>query len=516
LRTGGPAAATRAVLALVAGAVYPLGLAPFDWWPLLPASIAGLCLLLAETDARCAFRYSTCYGLGLFGVGASWVYVSIHDYGHAPPILATLLTALFVLVLALAFALPFLLYSYAVRRHASAALALFPAIWVLGEWFRGWLFTGFPWLYAGYGLGATWLASWAPVIGVIGLSWIAAFLAVTAAHLCSWRRQGRPATIAALAMAALLAGGWWLRDSEWTEAEAQPLSVAIVQPAIGLETKWNQQALDEILGGLLYQTEPFWQRDLIFWPESAVPRLRDHVSAFVDYLDSKAAQEHAALLTGIPSRAGEQVFNSVIALGDARGIYHKRHLVPFGEYVPLEQWLRGSIEFFDLPMSAFSSGPAQQPLLHAKGHAIATLICYEIVFPDLVAKTAVDASLLLTVSNDTWFGDSMGPYQHFQMARMRALENAKPLVRATNDGITAVIDHDGRVVASLPRAEPGVLDTSVLPRFGTTPFNRWGSLPVLAFSGLAIAIALADAAWHGRRRQLPGRLLSSGETSSAD
>ncbi len=491
----------NAILGLLAGGLFPFCLSPFDWWPLAIVSVGGLYLLLGYGGARAAFWRSACYGFGLFAVGASWVYVSIHDYGHASPPLAILLTTLFVLVLALVFALPFTLYGSIVRGRPGLALLLFPSIWVLGEWFRGWLFTGFPWLYLGYAFTDTWLAYWAPVTGVLGIGWMAAFAGATAAKLCRRRALSPGLLASALAIGAMFFGGWLLRDSQWTDAVAKPLSVTMVQPAIDIDQKWERHRLEEILTGLLTRTETHWHSDLVIWPESAIPSLRQQVDNFINHVDSRARREHTALLTGIPTREGTQVYNSVIALGNASGSYHKRHLVPFGEYVPLEHWLRGTIEFFDLPMSAFSSGPAHQPLLQAGDHRVATLICYEIVFQDLVASTAVDADLLLTVSNDTWFGASIGPHQHFQMARMRAIENARPLLRATNDGITAAVDHRGKVVAVLPSFKPGVLTTSVLPRTGSTPFNRFGSLPVLIFCGLVVAGGCASVRFRQRQGQ---------------
>lgn len=471
---------------LIAGAVLPLSLAPFNWWLLGIVPVAALYLLLDQCSARLAFWRSFAFGLGLFTVGASWVYVSIHVYGHASPFLAALLTAVFVLTLAAAFALPFLIYAWLQRMQPGLPLLLFPSIWVLGEWFRGWLLTGFPWLYLGYSHTDTWLSGWAPLTGVLGLSWLGALLAVALAE--AWRRGLRPrplvVTLAAILIPAI--GGWLLQKIHWTEAKGEPLQVAMIQPAIPLEHKWDSEGLSAILEKLLTQTAPYWRNDLVIWPESAIPRLRHYVGPYFDYLDQLAQSHSTAFLTGVPTRDGQHIYNSVVALGKASGAYHKRHLVPFGEYVPLEHWLRGTIEFFDLPMSAFSSGPADQPGIEAAGHAIGTLICYEIVFPDLTAATARDSQLLLTVSNDTWFGASIGPHQHLQMARMRTIETAKPLLRATNDGITAAVNYRGRIVAQLPQFAPGVLETAITPRTGTTFFSLAGSTPVLLFCFLCL------------------------------
>ncbi len=485
------------LVALTAGAVYPLALAPFHHWWLGILAVALLCGLLHNTSPGRSFRRGFFFGLGLFAAGASWIYISIHVYGMAPPWLAATLTGLFVAGLAVLFALPFLLYGCLDRRRSLVVLLVFPAIWLLGEWLRGWFLTGFPWLYLGYGALDTWLSGWAPLVGVLGLTAAAAFSGTVVTYWLSEHRRTGPAIVALVAAALLWGAGWQLQHRSWTEPAGETLKVALVQPDQPLERKWDRNALDEILATLTDLSAGHWDSDLLIWPESAVPQLRRYVPEYLTAADRLATRHDTALLLGIPTREEEQTYNSVLGLGTASGIYHKRHLVPFGEYVPLERWLRGTIHFFDLPMSAFSGGPGEQDLLRAKGYAIATAICYEIVYPDLVAADAGDAQLLLTLSNDTWFGTSIGPHQHFQMARMRALENGKPLLRATNDGITAVIDAHGRVRASLPQFERGTLVAEVRPHRGGTPFSDHGSLPIIAAAG---ALLLGGLLFARRRR----------------
>ncbi len=481
----------RCTIALIAGALYPLALAPFGFWPLGLLSVAGLCLLLRDGSAKPVWWRAFSFGLGMFGVGASWIYVSIHVYGLAPPWLAATLTGLFVSGLALCFALPFIAYGFLPRRHPLVCLLAFPALWLLGEWFRGWFLTGFPWLYLGYGTTDTWLTGWAPILGILGLGWMAVFTATGLSLLPSARFQ--PVyTAAALALAAALwAGGGLLQSRTWTEPAGEPLTVTLLQPDVPQERRWHSAALAEILAGHRMQTRDHWGSDLIIWPESAVPQLSHRLQRYLSELDERARHHNSALLTGIPTRADGRIHNSVIALGTARGQYHKRHLVPFGEYVPLESWLRGTIDFFDLPMSAFKGGPRDQPLIRVRGHGIATAICYEIVYQDLVSRDAADAGLILTVSNDTWFGASIGPHQHFQMARMRALENGKPVLRATNDGITAIIDSRGQVRDRLPQFSRDTLSGEVVPHSGRTPFNAFGSLPAVIWSWALVLLAFA-------------------------
>lgn len=486
--------------ALLAGATLPLAFAPFALWPLAALCAGALGWLLRGLRPRRAFGLAWWFGLGFYGVGTSWIYVSIHGYGGASAPLAAVLTGLFCLGMALLFALPFALCGYLDQQRLRGALLGFPAVWVLGEWLRGWLLTGFPWLYVGYAPIDTPLAGLAPVTGVLGMSLV---VAITGAAPFALARRPRWARVGAVV--ALVAAPWsvagWLHQRAWTTPIPPGLEVALVQPAQSLNMKWDATALPAILTNFVATNRRHADVDLLLWPETAIPRFRHQMAPLLKREHDWARAENLGLLLGIPLAAGEDgpYYNGLIGLGTAEGSYGKRRLVPFGEYVPLESALRGLIAFFDLPMSSFSRAPEQQPLLTLDGLRIASAICYEIVYPDLVATSATAANLLVTVSNDTWFGASIGPHQHFQMARLRAIENGKPLLRATNDGITAVIDADGRVAAQLPQFEAGVLQASTLPRAGATPFSRHGSLPVVLGCAALLALALLP------RRRRPSR-----------
>ncbi len=499
---GATALGHRYVAALVCGALTPLALAPLSWWPVAIIASAGLCHLLRGSAPRRAFALAWWFGAGLFGVGASWIYVSIHTYGNASAILAGGLVLLFVSGLAAVFAAPFALYGYLNGSHPATTLLAFPGIWVLGEWWRGWLLTGFPWLYLGYGHLDTWLAGWAPVGGVLTLSGMVALCGALLANAGAARRFPTTIGTGLAAVLVLWGAGAWLQGRAWTTPlDSAAFGFALVQPAVPQTTRWDPAALPAILADVSATTAALWRHDLIVWPESAIPRLRHQVRDYLTTLNADAGRHGAALIVGMPTASpAHQYLNSVIALGTARGEYHKRHLVPFGEYVPLEHWLRGIIAFFDLPMSMFSSGPPRQALLALGETRIATAICYEIAYPDLVAADAGAANLLLTVSNDTWFGASLGPLQHLQMAQMRALENGKPLLRATNDGITASVDALGHINARLPRFGRGVLSGRVTPRAGATPFSRWQSRPVVLVAALLCLLAW----WVRQRMRVPG------------
>ncbi|MFN2329107.1 MAG: apolipoprotein N-acyltransferase [Chromatocurvus sp.] len=464
----------------LAGALLTLSFAPFGLWP---AGIAGCALFgyfLCTCSTGAAIWRGWLFGLGLFGTGASWVYVSIHVYGQASTGLATLLTALFCAGLALLPAIFAGVYVRWVRGLPGGMLIGFPALWVLFEWLRSWLLTGFPWLYLGYAHIDTWIAGWAPIAGVYGLSF---FTALTASCLfLAWRSRG-PASLVTYTgiVVTIWIGGLVLRPIEWVvPASEAPLSVALYQPNIPQELKWDRRYYDTILQQYERAVIPLFGKDIILWPESAIPRIYDNARDFLDPMARRANLTDSTLITGVPSRDAAGAYrNSIVAVGLGEGMYHKQRLVPFGEYVPLEDWLRGVIDFFDMPMSSFSSGPPDQPPLRAGSHRVAPYICYEIVYPDLVARAARQAELLVTVSNDTWFGASIGPLQHLQMARMRALENGRYLLRGTNNGVSAIIDHRGKITAQTEQFVETTLTGTAEVMLGHTPFTSFGPMPVI-------------------------------------
>ena len=474
----------------------PLAFSPFGHWPVAPASVALLGFLLRGRRPAAALKLAWWFGVGLYGAGTSWIYISIHIYGAASPPLAALLTGLFCAGMALLFALPFALSWLVNLRHPSGMLLGLPALWVLGEWLRSWFLTGFPWLFLGYSAIDTPLAGLAPVTGVLGLSLAVAFSGALLA-ICAARANWRILGAAVVLLGALWSAAGWLQQKTWTQPAGKPLDVALVQPAQGLTLKWNPHELPAILANFTETNRELSDADLIIWPETAIPRFQHQVAELLQSEHHWARSHDTGLILGIPiaDSTNHRYYNGLIGLGSAEGSYRKRRLVPFGEYVPLESLLRGTIAFFDLPMSDFSRAAEYQPPLRLSATQLAAAICYEIVYPDLVATSVAETQLLVTVSNDTWFGASIGPHQHFQMARMRALETGKPLLRATNDGITAVADSRGQIIDQLPQFEPGVLRTRVTPHSGTTPFSRYRSTPVVIL-GATLLIAAAVTRRH--------------------
>ncbi|PLP95797.1 apolipoprotein N-acyltransferase [Pseudomonas sp. FFUP_PS_473] len=484
------------LLAVAAGAITTLALAPFNIWPLALVTLAMFYLGLRDLGPRQALARGWCYGFGVFGAGTSWIYVSIHTYGGASALLAGLLMLAFIAAIAFFFALPAWVWARWIRRNeAPLADALaFAALWLAQEAFRGWFLTGFPWLYAGYSQLDGPLAGLAPLGGM----WLISFsLALSAALLCNLNRLRERKAFLIAALAVLLAPwaiGMALKGHAWTRPAGEPLKVAAIQGNIEQSLKWDPTQLNAQLA--LYRDMTFTSKqvDLIVWPETAVPVLKESAQGYLDMMGSFASDRRSALITGVPIRQvvhdQRRYYNGITVTGEGDGTYLKQKLVPFGEYVPLQDLLRGLITFFDLPMSDFARGPSDQTLLQAKGYQIAPYICYEVVYPEFAASLAARSDLLLTISNDTWFGTSIGPLQHLQMAQMRALEAGRWMIRATNNGVTGLIDPFGRITAQIPQFERGILYGEVVPMQKLTPYLKWRSWPLIILSTLLLGWAL--------------------------
>jgi apolipoprotein N-acyltransferase len=448
---------------------------------------------LLMTDTGRGVRIGWFYGLGLYGVGVSWVYVSIHEHGNASPALAGALVALFVSGMALFPLLNGWVFNR-VRSTSWTRSACAFVILLLGfEWLLTWFLTGFPWLSLGYGQIDSLLAGFAPVGGV---ALVSGMTAASALALLLWgrmlvRKRTGGWVFLGIGLAPWLLGGV-LGQVSWTEPGASR-TAALVQGNVAQETKWEADMRLPIVARYRTLSEPHWDVDLMLWPEAAITAFEHQAQALLDALDQRASAGGAGLILGLPAvevlPGNEYEFlNTAMGLGTAQGRYVKRRLVPFGEYVPLESLLRGLIRFFDLPMSHAASGDWQQQPLTVNGSTANMAICYEIVYPELV-RAPVD--VLLTISNDTWFGDSIGPQQHLAIARMRALENGRWLLRATNNGITAIVDHQGRVRARLPQFEAGVLRGEYRLMNGLTPFGRFGPWPLYGLLlGFAVVLSL--------------------------
>jgi apolipoprotein N-acyltransferase len=467
--------------AMLAGAVAVLGFSPFDFFP---AALAALAILVhlwvrAATPSR-AFALGFWFGFGFFLAGVSWVYVSLYRFGGMAAPVAGFATFSFCAFLALFPALA----GWAQARLAPGSLRplVIPAAWVLTEWLRGFLLTGFPWLSFGYASIDSPLAGFAPLGGVYLMS----FATVLAAALLWQLASGRGRIPAAAAFAALGIAGWLLGDVEWTRPAGAPVSVSLVQGNVPQSLKFEASRYARTLDTYARLANESQAR-LIIFPETAVPRFLERIDpAYLAHLDGIARRNGGDLLLGVPtsSTTGEY-FNSVVSLGvSPSGRYDKVHLVPFGEFVP---WGFGWIvRLMSIPLSDFSRGSARQKPLAVAGQKVAINICYEDAYGDEITRQLPEASLLVNVSNVAWFGDSLAPAQHLQIARLRALETGRVHLTATNTGITAAIDADGKVVKRLPQFVEGRLDIQAQGRSGATPYVFFEDGPALALAALLL------------------------------
>ena len=487
---------TAVIVAWLAGAMFMLSLAPYGYWIIALISPALLyALLLGDMSNKRAFWIGEAYGMGLWSVGAFWLYTSIHDYGAISMPLALLAIAVMGLGMGLFHAFLAVVFNRLVGKQPLA----FAALWVLQEWMKTWLFTGFPWLFVGYAFTEQyWLSSLAPVAGVFAVSFVAVLLAASLVEV--FRKRAGYLVVTALFLAASI--GLWLINPAWTQPkDTQNLKVSLIQGNIPQDLKWLTEYRFKTLEIYATLSSTEWDQDLVVWPESSIPMFQTEAWPFITEIVKVAKQTDTTWVTGIPYQdeaAYQQetdnyapFYNSVIALGaQADGLYKKQNLVPFGEYIPFQ----GALDLFpnlagSQDIMSYSRGPKNQSPLHIRGQNLGSAVCYEVAYPDTTRRNAKDTDFLLTVSNDAWFGTSAGPLQHLQMVQMRSLETGRWFMRATNTGVTAIIDHTGKIVARAPQFERTVLRGEVQSRSGATPYVRFGNYPILILIGLLLILS---------------------------
>lgn len=478
--------ATRYVVATSVGVAGVLCFAPFSLYWLAPLIWLGFfSLLRAAETPRQATLTGLSFGLGFFLTGVSWVYVSLSVFGGMPWWLAGPAAVMFCGVMAL---FP-MLAGAAFKRWQLESFwqqaLFFAALIATVDWLRSWIFTGFPWLAVGYSQAApSPLAGFAPLFGVHGLSLL---VALSGALLVRWR-------IGLGFMALLALSGLGLRQLPWTTAVGEPITVALIQGNIPQEMKFRPEAFMRTLD--LYR-ELIEQNpaQLTVLPETAIPAFFDQLPPiYIEALKSAAQRHGGDIILGTLTGDGERYFNSAISLGQSPlQVYSKSHLVPFGETIPPGfSWF---MNIASIPMSSFSRGPETQAPLAVAGQSVAVNICYEDVFGEEIIRALPQAGILANLSNTAWFGHSLAQPQHLQIAQMRAVETGRPMLRATNTGMTAVVGADGVIQASLPAFTQGVLKAEVRAYQGMTPYARIGNLGFLALA----AVFLLLSRWPRRR-----------------
>lgn len=478
------------LLTLLAGILLTLSFAPFGYSYLAPLALVVLFSSWQQCSPWQATIRGYCFGLGMFSLGVTWVFVSIYFYGNASLFASALLSELFAAFWAL---FPALVGYLSVKlstflKQQCLLWLIMPLLWILLEYLRGyWLLNGFPWLQIAYSQIDSPYAGFMPLFGVYGTGFLLASTASLFSYLLYFKRHY---TVIAITLGLLLVSGCALKHISWTEKSGAPIQATLIQGNISQDEKWQASNLIKTL--LLYQqiTYAHWDSQVIVWPETSIPAYLSQVDEhFLKPLQQDAQAHHTDLIVSLLEKDSNThaVYNSALVLGAERGIYRKNHLLPFGEYMPLQPlsgWVLNSI---GIRLDDFTSGGDQQPLLKAAGHKFNTSICYEDAFGSEAIRHLAETTYLVNLTNDGWFGRSLEPHQHLQMARMRAIETGRYMLRATNTGLTAIIAPNGRVMKQAPLFETASVTDRIFPMSGLTPYARLGDKVIILFLILLLA-----------------------------
>ena len=471
----------KATTCFLSGALLPLAFSPYHYSVIAILSLAYLFYTVLNSTPRDAGLFGYAFGFGMFGIGVNWLHISINLFGGVNLAGALIITFVLVAFLSLYSALVTYVYQrYFGNKGIVPFLIVIPTLWILAEWFRSSVFTGFPWLNVGYSQIDTPLSSLAPMLGVYGISWLTALISATLVALFQVTHKTRIVIICTFFIT------WGalnlLNGINWTTEKGNEISVALIQGAIPQEIKWKPDQRQRTLDLYLSLSEQYKDSQLIIWPETAIPILHHQAKEFIQQMANLARSQNHDYLVGIPFKDldSNKFYNGIIVVGSNNDTYYKQHLVPFGEYLPFDKWLRPILNLMKIPMSDFSAGSNRKPVVRAANEIIGVSICYEDVFGEEIISALPDATLLVNISNDAWFGDSIAPHQHLQMARMRALEAGRYMLRATNTGVSAIINEKGNITARSPQFIPHVTSGKVKTFEGLTPYARFGNWLVIA------------------------------------
>lgn len=474
-------------LCLIAGGVFALGFAPFEWRVCAWLSLAVLFVALTPlkqgvhlTGKRALWR-GFLWGVGAYSAGVHWVFNSIHDFGGASVTASVVFTVALVLYMALYPALCAWGLRWLAQRtsHALVWALAFALLWPVTEWLRAWVLTGFPWLMFGFALVDTPFAGFMPFVGSLGASAIAVLCVALSALVVFHATM--PRVLALLCVMATFGVGQVLvyGQSRYIENHhTQRIDVAAVQGNIPQNVKMNPKKLGVSLTAYDELTAQTLGADMIVWPETAIPTFITNVPDYVQRMAEQVRTANSALVLGafIPASNRTDYHNGIWVINreDVQA-YKKHQLVPFGEYMPLRWAMQVFEQFVDIPRVDMIPGDIPDAPVNVAGIPTAPHICYETAYPDVIRPPVqAGAQLLINISNDAWFGKLIAPHQHLEMARVRAIEFAKPMVRATNTGISALINASGEVVQSSAQEVPAVVRDTLTLNNAITPFTRIG------------------------------------------
>ncbi len=487
----------RIIISLLSGATTTLAFAPYSLWFFAFITPLVFLLILHKQSAKKALGLGFAWGFGYFVTGISWVHVSIDTFGGMP--IAASLFLMFGLICYLALypmVFAFLLQRFFTQDNLTKYALAAPALWLIIDWLRGWVFTGFPWLWLGYSQINSPLSAWGPILGVEGIT-LAIIISVGCTTYSILNKKYNLLLIPAVIMLSSFA----IKPFNWVIPQPdKSTNVALIQGNIDQALKWLPSERWPTIMKYMDLTDKNWDADVIVWPEAAIPALESEIPGFLSELSNQATMNNSTVITGIIGMGlSGSYYNNIISLGKngTQGYsyghqprYSKHHLLPFGEFVPFEQLLRQVAPLFNLPMSSFSRGEYVQPNMQATGTHLSPALCYEIVYGEQVRQNITSQTdYILTLSNDAWFGSSIGPLQHMEMAQMRALETGKPVIRSTNNGVTAITDHRGNIIKQLPQFVTAVLRGEVIPTVGATPYRFWGSTPLYFIVLISLILA---------------------------
>ncbi len=473
------------LLALIAGGLHALSFSPFEWWPLLAPSFIILFRCWYKAGPARSFWLGLTFGIGQFGIGVSWVYISIQTFGGMPPLLSGFSVFVFVLILALFPAMAGVVQAMFKRwGTVSRYCVIMPVAYLVFEWLRGWIFSGLPWLTTGYAMLPTPLSGLAPVGGVYLVSLVTLVSAGSLIALISV--VNRKSITLLILLFAVWGGAWNLDHRPWTKDNGVPINVAVIQNNVPLLNKWDTNSRSAIISDYLAASDNHLDKDLIVWPEGAIPDYIENLTAkFWQQLQNHPADfAFGALHRPEP---GIKYYNSLVAVSDNVSIYSKQHLVPFGEFFPLQKLLAPVLQYLTIPMADFAPWSNLQAPLPVAGILMASSICYEDAFPNEWRNQVPAAGVLLNVSEDMWFGNSLAPHQRLQMAQFRARETERPMVRSSNNGLSSLLNWRGEVEEVAPQFVQAVVQGAVQPRTGITPYVQFGDYPAL-LAGLLLLL----------------------------
>ena len=479
------------IQATISGSLSVFSFSEISLWFMIIAAITWFLLILKDVNKTESFWIGWFFGIGYFGVNIWWIHISIESFGIPNSLIAVSINAIFVCLLAIYFSIfGILIKSLSLLKIPLLFIA--PLIWLLLEISRGYFFTGFPWLVAGYTQIDSPLSALLPLIGAYGVSFVIVSLASFLVFLLGSKSLNQK-LFGVFTTFSIVTSSYYLQQIEYTLKNGELLDISIVQGSLPYDVRWSKNSTELIFDHYMELSLDQWDSDILVWPETVFTKPLTLIDPEVELLKSISSRTDTHLILGVPFLEGSdnKVFNSILSVADSIQLYKKRKLVPFGEYFPLREVFSNFYDTLNVPLSDFTKGLSKKSKFFVKENTIGVLICYEIAFASIARSSLPQAELIVNLSNDSWFGKSVAAFQHLQIVRVRAAELERPIIRATNTGISAIIDHKGDVIDSSGLFEAQIISGEVVGRVGSTPYAKIGERGVTSFALMLVLFALA-------------------------